>query len=53
MRLAKQLTFDVSHRPVSEELIAATVRLIADVRDSDEGREGLNAFLQKRPPNWD
>ncbi len=52
VRLAKQLTFDVSHRPVSEDLIAATVRLIADVRDSDEGREGLNAFLQKRPPNW-
>jgi len=52
MRLSKQLAFDVSARPISGELISATVSLIADVRDSDEGREGLSAFLEKRPPNW-
>ena len=52
VRLSKQLAFDVSSRPISDELIGDTVKLIADVRDSDEGREGLSAFLEKRTPNW-
>ena len=52
VRLAKRLAFDVSRRPLSDELIADTVRLIADVRNSDEAREGLSAFLEKRPPDW-
>ena len=29
-----------------------TARMIADIRASDEGQEGMNAFLEKRPPNW-
>ena len=29
-----------------------TTRTIADLRASDEGREGLSAFLEKRKPNW-
>jgi methylglutaconyl-CoA hydratase len=29
-----------------------TVEGIADIRVSDEGREGVQAFLQKRKPNW-
>jgi methylglutaconyl-CoA hydratase len=29
-----------------------TVEGIADVRVSPEGREGVQAFLQKRKPNW-
>ena len=48
VRLSRQLAFDVSSHPISDELIADTVRLIARVRDSDEGREGLSAFLEKR-----
>jgi methylglutaconyl-CoA hydratase len=52
VRLSKQLAFDVSSRPISDELISDTVRLIAQVRDSDEGREGLSAFLEKRAPIW-
>ena len=27
-------------------------RVIADIRASEEGREGVQAFLQKRKPNW-
>jgi len=27
-------------------------RWIADRRASDEGQEGLRAFLEKRPPSW-
>jgi len=29
-----------------------TSRMIADIRASDEGQEGMNAFLEKRKPNW-
>lgn len=30
-----------------------TAQLIAQLRVSDEGQEGLNAFLEKRLPDWD
>lgn len=52
MSRSKQLSFDVAKAPVSQELIDVTVKLIADVRASDEGREGLEAFLDKRAPQW-
>jgi methylglutaconyl-CoA hydratase len=29
-----------------------TARRIAERRTSDEGQEGLRAFLEKRSPNW-
>ncbi|MGH8283615.1 MAG: enoyl-CoA hydratase/isomerase family protein [Gammaproteobacteria bacterium] len=29
-----------------------TAQLIAQLRVSDEGQEGLSAFLEKRPPKW-
>ena len=49
---AKNLVRDVSGRPVDAELIEATSRLIAEIRVSDEGQEGLGAFLEKRAPRW-
>jgi len=52
VRRSKALAFEVSSGPISDEMIDDTVKLIADVRDSDEGREGLSAFLEKRPPKW-
>jgi methylglutaconyl-CoA hydratase len=33
-------------------LIDRTVHAIADIRASDEGREGIQSFLGKRKPNW-
>lgn len=33
-------------------LTARTARLLAQLRASDEGREGLQAFLDKRKPHW-
>ena len=35
-----------------EEYKPYTARLIADLRKSDEGQEGMNAFLEKRKPKW-
>jgi methylglutaconyl-CoA hydratase len=29
-----------------------TARVIAELRKSNEGQEGMNAFLEKRKPNW-
>lgn len=51
-RACKQLVRDVSGVPISAELRAETARRIADIRSSDEGKEGLQSFLQKRKPNW-
>ncbi|TDG12424.1 hypothetical protein E2F43_12500 [Seongchinamella unica] len=49
---AKQIVFDVAGTAVNDELIEHTVRFVADIRDSEEGREGLSAFLEKRRPAW-
>ncbi|MBW2941330.1 enoyl-CoA hydratase-related protein [Zhongshania aquimaris] len=48
----KKIVSDVSHGEIDDDMIAGTVKFIADIRDSDEGREGLSAFLEKRPPAW-
>jgi methylglutaconyl-CoA hydratase len=51
-RECKRLVRDVVGMPITEALRAETARRIADVRASDEGREGLQSFLNKRPPVW-
>jgi len=49
---AKELIQQVQGRTIDESLIEETARRIAEVRASDEAREGLNAFLEKRKPDW-
>ncbi len=44
-RAAKKLVLE---RPDGPD----TARRIAEQRTSDEGQEGLRAFLEKRPPSW-
>jgi methylglutaconyl-CoA hydratase len=51
-RAAKDLIFDVAAHPLDDELRIETARRIADIRSSKEGREGISAFLDKRPPDW-
>jgi methylglutaconyl-CoA hydratase len=48
----KDLIRDVAGRPVDDELKADTARRIAEIRASDEGREGIASFLEKRKPKW-
>lgn len=52
VRACKQLIADVAGREIDDALVAKTVRGIADIRASEEGREGVRAFLQKRKPSW-
>lgn len=49
---AKQLIADVKNEPISDELIEKTSLRIASMRVSEEGQEGINAFLEKRSPSW-
>lgn len=48
----KQLLQEVAGRPIDATLIARTAALIADARASDDGRHGLQSFLDKTPPRW-
>jgi methylglutaconyl-CoA hydratase len=49
---AKRLIAEIAGRPVDDALEALTVRSIAEARASPEGREGMEAFLNKRKPAW-
>jgi methylglutaconyl-CoA hydratase len=42
----------VAQAPLDDALRAETARRIADIRASDEGREGVASFLNKRAPSW-
>ena len=48
----KDLLDAVAHRPIDAELRTDTAGRIADARRSEEGREGIAAFLEKREPSW-
>lgn len=51
-REAKLLVRAIANRPIDATLIADTAERIARVRASDEAKEGVGAFLAKRPPAW-
>lgn len=48
----KDLIRTVAHHTLDAGLIAETARRIARVRASEEGRQGIAAFLEGRKPNW-
>jgi methylglutaconyl-CoA hydratase len=48
----KRLVRDVAGRPIDRSLMEDTARRIAQRRVSDEGQEGVRAFLAKRKPSW-
>lgn len=52
VKASKQLVRDLAGASLTPELRADTARRIADIRASDEGREGVQAFLHKRKPSW-
>lgn len=49
---AKTLVRDVAGQPVTDALLADTALRIAHIRASEQGREGVASFLEKRKPAW-
>jgi methylglutaconyl-CoA hydratase len=49
---AKELIRTVARARVDTALIAETAARIAAIRVSEEGQEGMRAFLEKRAPAW-
>lgn len=52
VRQAKQLVREVAGQPVTPALLLDTAQRIAHIRASEQGREGVQAFLEKRKPSW-
>ena len=48
----KQLIDRVASQPINDKLIDHTSTVIAQIRVSEEGQEGLASFLEKRNPSW-
>ncbi|GAB3469894.1 enoyl-CoA hydratase/isomerase family protein [Massilia terrae] len=52
VREAKRLVREVAGVPVDDAMLADTAGRIAAIRASNEGREGVASFLEKRKPSW-
>ena len=52
MASVKALVAEVALSFLDDDLIADTAERIAETRASEEGREGVSAYLEKRKPNW-
>jgi methylglutaconyl-CoA hydratase len=48
----KDLIHAVARRPLDSKVIEDTAARIAKARASDEGKEGVRSFLEKRRPAW-
>jgi methylglutaconyl-CoA hydratase len=51
-KAAKDLIAAVHGRPIDAETLELTAQRIARQRRTDEARDGVSAFLDKRPPAW-
>src|SRR5450830_1982526 len=49
---AKTLVREIVGQPVDDALLADTAERIAQIRASEQGREGVQSFLDKRKPSW-
>ena len=52
IKSVKEMIFKVGHILRIDEINGYTAELIAKLRLSPEGQEGMNAFLEKRKPKW-
>ncbi len=52
VKRAKRLAQEVAARTIDDALLGDSAAWIAEVRASEEGREGMQAFLEKRKPSW-
>jgi methylglutaconyl-CoA hydratase len=49
---SKELIRNVARGPIDQDMIAGTATRIAVARASDDGKEGIRSFLEKRKPSW-
>lgn len=49
---SRELIEQVAWKPTEDGILQWTAELIARLRAGPEGREGLDAFLEKRAPGW-
>jgi len=49
---AKAFAAFCTGRTIDDQMAWDSARLLAELRDSAEGREGLRAFIEKRAPDW-
>jgi len=52
MSATKELIYNLYNKYNFEDSIDYTAKLIAELRASDEGQEGMASFLEKRKPKW-
>ena len=52
MSHCKTLLFDIANKLTLKDAVNYTAKMIADIRASEEGQDGMAAFLEKRKPNW-
>lgn len=48
----KELISDFSNKAIDHTIVEDSCQRIASIRTSEQGQEGLSAFLEKRKPNW-
>ncbi len=51
-KAAKQLIAAIHARPIDDTVMEETAQRIARQRATEEARDGIAAFLEKRPPLW-
>jgi methylglutaconyl-CoA hydratase len=52
IEMCKDLIFKVTNHLELHDALDYTATMIAEIRASEEGQEGMAAFLGKRKPNW-
>ncbi len=52
MSQCKTLIFNICNMETLQQAMESTARMIAEIRASEEGQEGMAAFLEKRKPGW-
>ena len=52
LNITKALLLNLAYQPVNDGVVDYTAEVIANVRASEEGKEGLAAFLEKRRPRY-
>ncbi len=52
LNITKALLLNLAYQPINDGVVEYTADVIANVRASEKGKEGLAAFLEKRKPKF-